>query len=79
MTKLDEQFDEKFVFNKGKYDCFIGNSSDDTVLPSEVKQFYNQKISELFDGLLKNGHGGGNWRRLIIQLKENYVDTNTKN
>ena len=47
MKTLDEQFNKKFVFNKGEYDCFMGNSSDDTVLPSEVKNFYNQIIKEI--------------------------------
>lgn len=29
------------------------------------KSFYRQKIEKLLKGILKRGHGGGNWRRLI--------------
>ena len=31
--------------------------------------FREQVIKEVQDQLLNSGHGGGNWRRLIIQLK----------
>lgn len=34
-----------------------------------IEEHYNKKYNERLELILKNGHGGGNWRRLLTQEK----------
>lgn len=77
-----ERFDEKFeaVYDGTKLQIF----RDDHLFP-KVKFFIATLLEEqeekhradwnsTLEGLLFNGHGGGNFRRLIEQMRKPYID-----
>ena len=38
----------------------------------------DEEAKDMIETILKHGHGGGNWRRLVMQAKSRYMDTKNK-
>jgi len=68
------EFDEKFGTNWFGNDYRLPDLDQPVVKSKDVKTFIAKTIQAerdgLLDELLEKGHGGGNWRRLIMQLKK---------
>ena len=41
-----------------------------TLAIDDIVKLFSKHTSKILDDILKNGHGGGNWRRLIMLKKE---------
>lgn len=64
-TSLDEILDKHFS------DSIPGNAWNKSIVKQAILDRYisKQRVVEAFK-LLEHGHGGGNWRRLVIQARE---------
>jgi len=49
---------------------FVKETTQSKVVKSFIRTLLKNQRQEILEVLLKNGHGGGNWRRLIEELKE---------
>ena len=62
--ELEKDFNDMFMFIESQTGV-----SERVRVKLFIRHILKERELEILDTLLKHGHGGGNWRRLIIQAK----------